>query len=96
VAQQILPDVSKGALRTIHGKLKVRVKVSVDSSGKVILAKFDSRGPSRYFADRTLPAAQRWTFKPPQVGGQGVPSEWILTFEFERSGINVHPTQAFP
>jgi TonB family protein len=96
VAQQVLPDVSKGALRTIHGKVKVRVKVSVDSSGNVLVAKFDSRGPSRYFADRTLPAARRWTFKPPQVGGQGVPSEWILTFEFERSGINVHPAQTFP
>jgi TonB family protein len=96
VAQQVLPDVSKNALRTIHGKVKVRVKVSVDSSGNVLVAKFDSRGPSRYFADRTLPAARRWTFKPPQVGGQGVPSEWILTFEFERSGINVHPAQTFP
>jgi TonB family protein len=96
VAQQVLPDVSKSALRTIHGKLKVRVKVSVDSSGNVVVAKFDSRGPSKYFAERTLPAARRWTFKPPQVGGQGVPSEWILTFEFERSGINVHPAQAFP
>jgi TonB family protein len=96
VAQQVLPDVSKNALRTIHGKVKVRVNVSVDSSGNVLVAKFDSRGPSRYFADRTLPAARRWTFKPPQVGGQGVPSEWILTFEFERSGINVHPAQTFP
>jgi TonB family protein len=96
VAQQVLPDVSKNALHTIHGKLKVRVKVSVDSSGNVLLAKFESRGPSRYFADRTLPAARRWTFKPPQVGGQGVPSEWMLTFEFERSGINVHPAQTFP
>jgi eukaryotic-like serine/threonine-protein kinase len=96
VAQQVLPDVPKNALRTIHGKLKIRVKVSVDSSGNVVLAKFDSRGPSRYFAERTLQAARRWTFKPPQVGGQGVPSEWILPFEFERSGINVHPAQTFP
>jgi TonB family protein len=96
VAHQVLPDVSKSALRTIHGKLKVRIKVPVDSSGKVLVAKFDSRGPSRYFSERTLQAARQWTFKPPQVGGQGVPSEWMLTFEFERSGINVHPAQTFP
>jgi TonB family protein len=96
VAQQILPEVSRSALRTIHGKLKVRVKVRVDSSGNVTVASFDSRGPSKYFADRVWQAARRWTFKPPQVNGQGVPSEWILKFEFERSGINVHPVQVFP
>ena len=96
VVQQVSPDVSKSALRTIQGKVKVRVKVTVDSSGKVVTAKFDSRGPSKYFADRSLQAAQQWTFKPPQVDGQGVPSEWMLRFEFTRSGASIHPTQTFP
>jgi TonB family protein len=96
VAQQVLPDVSRSALRTVHGKLKVRVKVTVDSSGNVLAAKFDSRGPSNYFADRTLQAARRWTFTPPQVDGQGVASEWILRFEFDRAGTKVHPEQTSP
>jgi TonB family protein len=96
VAQQVLPDVSRSALRTINGRLKVRVKVTVDSSGNVTAARFDSRGPSKYFADRTLQAAQRWTFKPPQVSGQAVPSEWILKFEFVKSGTIVHPAQILP
>jgi TonB family protein len=96
IAQQALPEVSRSALRTIHGKVKVRVKVRVDSSGNVMTAKFDSHGSSRYFADRSLQAAQRWTFKPPQVDGQDVPSEWILKFEFERGGTSVQSTQAFP
>jgi TonB family protein len=96
VLQQVLPDVSKSALRTVQGKVKVRVKVTVDSSGNVVVAKFDSRGPSKYFADRALQASQRWTFKPPQVGGQGVPSEWMLKFEFTRAGASVHPAQTFP
>jgi len=94
--QQVPPDVSRSALRTVHGKLKVRIKVTVDSSGNVTLAKFDSRGPSRYFAERALRAAQKWTFKPPQIEGKGVPSEWMLKFEFERSGTSVHPAQTFP
>jgi TonB family protein len=93
VVQQVLPDVSRSALRTIQGKLKVRVKVTVDSSGNVVEAKFDSRGPSKYFADHALQAARRWTFKPPQVDGQGVPSEWMLKFEFVRSAASVHPAQ---
>ena len=96
VVQQVPPDVSRSALRTVHGKLKVRVKVTVDSSGNVTLAKFDSRGSSRYFAERALRAAQRWTFKPPQIGGNSVPSEWILKFEFQRTGASVQPVQAFP
>jgi TonB family protein len=96
VAQQILPDVSRNALRTIHGKLRVRAKVAVDSSGKVTVANFDSRGPSRYFAERALRAAKQWTFKPPQVDGQRVPSEWILRFDFEKTGVSVHPVQTFP
>jgi len=96
VVQQVLPDVSRSALRTITGRLKVRVKIAVDSSGNVTAAQFDSRGPSKYFADRALQAAQRWTFKPPQVGGQAVPSEWVLRFEFVKSGTIVHPEQTSP
>jgi TonB family protein len=96
VLQQVSPDVSGSALRTIQGKVKVRVKVTVDSSGKVVLAKLDSRGPSKYFAERALEAARQWMFKPPQVGGQGVSSEWMLKFEFARSGASVHPAQTSP
>jgi serine/threonine protein kinase len=96
VVQQVLPEVSRNALRTIHGKLKVRVKVAVDSSGNVVLAKFDARGPSNYFAERSLRAARQWTFKPPQVDGQGVASEWMLKFEFVKTAANVHPVQTAP
>jgi TonB family protein len=91
-----MPEVLNAALRTVQGKLKVRIKVTVDSSGNVVLAKFDSRGPSKYFAERTLEAARQWKFNPPQVDGRGVPSEWILRFEFTRSGATVHPAQTFP
>jgi TonB family protein len=96
VAHQVMPEVSNAALRTVHGKLKIRIKVTVDSSGNVVLAKFDSRGPSKYFAERTLEAARQWKFKPAQIDGRGVPSEWILRFEFTRSGATVYPAQTFP
>jgi len=96
VAHQVLPDVQHNAYKTVHGKLKVRIKVTVDSSGKVVVGKFDSRGPSRYFADRALRAAQEWTFNPPQVGGQPVPSEWNLRFEFTRNGASVYSEQTYP
>lgn len=96
VAQQVMPDVSRGARNTIQGRIKVSVSVDVDSSGAVVAAKLVSRGPSEYFAKRALQAAQRWSFTPPQVEGQRLASEWIVRFEFARSGTNIHPTQTFP
>jgi TonB family protein len=96
VVRQVLPDVSRSALGTIHGKLKVRIVVAVNSSGNVTLAKFGSRGPSKYFADRALQAARKWTFRPPQVNGQDVSSEWALKFEFGRTATDVHPAQTAP
>jgi TonB family protein len=96
VVQQVLPEVSRYSRNTIQGKVRVRVRVTVDSSGNVLVAKFDSRGPSKYFAERTLEAAKQWTFKPPLAGGQSVPSEWVLKFEIGRSVTNVHPVQTSP
>ncbi len=96
VAHQVSPDVSKSARNTIHGKVKVKVRVMVDSSGSVVVAKFDSRGPSKYFSERALEAGRQWVFKPPQVDGQGVPSEWILKFEFARNGTTIHSEQTSP
>lgn len=96
VAQQPLPDVSRKARNTIQGKVRVRVRVTVDSSGNVVAAKFESPGPSKYFANLALQAARRWKFVPPQVGGQEVASEWMLKFEFGRTATKVQSTQAVP
>jgi TonB family protein len=96
VAQQVMPDVSRNARATIQGKVKVKMKVTVDSSGDVVRTKFVTRGPSRYFANKALQAAERWKFTPPQVDGQAVPSEWTLRFEFGRTETSVHPAQTTP
>jgi serine/threonine protein kinase len=93
---RVVPEVSRSARNTIHGKIKVSVKVTADESGNVMSARFVSHGPSMYFAKLAMQSAQRWTFKPPQVAGQGVPSEWILKYEFTRTATTVHPTQTSP
>jgi TonB family protein len=95
-SEQVLPDVSQKARDTIRGTVRVSVRVRVDPSGSVQEAKFDSPGPSRYFADLALEAARRWSFWPPKVNGRNVPSEWILRFEFERTGTKVFPVQDVP
>ena len=96
VAQQLLPDVPPNARNTIQGKVRVKVRVTVDPSGNAVGAKFESRGPSKYFANLALRAVHRWKFVPPQVGGQHVSSEWIVKFEFARTATTVQSTQAVP
>ncbi len=96
VLQQVSPEVSQGALRTIQGTVRVRVKVAVDPSGSVTSATLDSPGPSKYFASRALQAARRWEFSPAEVDGRKVASEWLLRFEFARNSAKAFPMRATP
>jgi len=93
---QILPDIIPSAMRTIKGTVKVSVRLSVDANGNVTDATFESPGPSKYFAGKSLEAARHWKFKPAQVGGNAAPSTWTLEFQFMQSGINVVPEQTTP
>jgi TonB family protein len=83
VVQQIMPSVSKSARDTIHGTIKVQVKVTADSSGNVATASFVSPGPSKYFARQAMQAAQQWKFVPGQDA-----RTWIVRFGFKRSGTD--------
>ncbi len=96
VLDQVLPDASQGALATIHGVVRVGVRVQVDPSGTVSSATLDSPGPSKYFADLALQAARRWQFTSPEAGGHSIPSEWLIRFQFTASGPKAVPTQTAP
>jgi len=94
VLKQVPPNPSLSARRTIHGVIKVRVKVRVDPSGNVTGANFVTVGPSQYFARLSMDAARQWKFKPPVSKGQTVPSDWTLLFEFTRDGTQEIPQGA--
>lgn len=96
VAQQVLPDVPQSARDTIRGTVRVGVRISVDSSGNVTEAELDSAGPSKYFAQLALEAAQQWKFDPPKVEGRNVLSDWLLSFQFTGQGTKVIPVQSDP
>jgi protein TonB len=96
VLQQVLPNAAQSARDTIRGTVRVSVKVQVDESGAVTQATIDSRGPSQFFADRALHAAQLWKFAPAQQDGRAVPSEWLIHFEIDSANINVRPTETAP
>jgi len=91
VARQVLPDVPQSAKNTITGHLKVTVRLEVDASGKVTNATLTHPGPSKYFANLALKAAQSWEFVAPLTSGQPTASSWIVRFEFSQTG-----TKAFP
>jgi TonB family protein len=96
VAQQILPDAPQKARDTIRGKVRVTVKVHVNESGTVTEASFAAPGPSQYFADRALKAAQLWKFTPAKLDGRNVPSDWLLRFEIDPASTTVNPTETAP
>lgn len=88
---QVLPDVPRSAKNTITGTIKVGVRVEVDPSGKVTAAKLASAGPSKYFANLALKAAEQWQFSPLEVNGQPAASTWLLKFRFKRTSTQVDP-----
>jgi TonB family protein len=96
VLDQVLPDVSAKARATIHGHVRVAVKVHVDAAGAVSTAALDSAGPSAFFADAALKAARQWAFTPPEVNGKSVPSDWVLHFVFTSADTKVTPNQTAP
>lgn len=96
VAERSLPSVPRSAANTIQGKIKVRLRLAVNDSGDVVATKFESRGPSPYFANLALKSAKQWKFTPPTIDGKNVLSEWELTFEFARNSTDVVPTQKHP
>jgi len=93
VAERVLPNVSAGARRTIQGKIRVTVRVSVSPSGEVSDATLTSPGPSKYFANQAFEASRRWRFRPAEANGQPVSSEWTLKYAFGRSATEVVPSQ---
>jgi TonB family protein len=91
---QVLPNVSQSARDTISGTVKVSVKLSADAAGKVSEASLEAPGPSKYFANLALKAAQGWTFSPAIANGQPAPSDWRIRFEFTHDGVKAFPTQS--
>jgi len=96
VARRALPRVLTSARNTISGTVRVSVVVDVDPRGRVVQAKLDAPGPSRYFARLSMAAAPDWKFTPPRVNGQIVPSEWLLNFGYSQSGTSASATERHP
>jgi TonB family protein len=87
VLHEVIPDVPRRTRDTIHGRIKVAVRVTVDSSGNVVDGTLENPGPSKYFARLASDAARKWKFAP----ADNQPSrKWLLRFEFTRGGTTGH------
>jgi TonB family protein len=96
VAHQALPDIPGKILGAIRGHFKVGIRVEVDPQGNVSQASIDWPGPSRYFANQALHAAQNWKFTPAQVDGRAAASTWLLQFQFDQSQSAVTQSEESP
>jgi serine/threonine-protein kinase len=81
--REVIPDVPRGARRTIRGHINVWVRVIVDQDGSVLAATEDRTGSSRYFQRVAIEAAKKWTFPPVDT-----PSRRLMQvrFDFSRDG----------
>jgi len=64
VIHQVLPKVSDKARSTIHGTVRINVRVSVNPDGSVASADLDSAASSQFFGKLALDAARQWKFAP--------------------------------
>lgn len=93
VINKVLPSVPRSARDTITGKVRVKVRVSVDATGNVSAAALTASGPSKYFARLAVEASRQWKFSPAVVNGQAATTQWLLEYRFGRTGTEVDPTE---
>lgn len=84
VLERALPDVPPAARNTIHGSVRIDVRVRVDPAGNVVDARYEAPPRSAYLGNFTLQAARRWKFQPGSAS-----QEWLLRFQLFRTGTNV-------
>jgi TonB family protein len=84
-----IPDVPRHARQTIQGHVRVSVRVVVDKEGKVLSARADDPGPSRYFERIAMDAARKWTFPPVDDRARRLE---LVRFEFARQGTKARAT----
>ncbi len=96
VASQATPEVPQHILDGITGHIRVRIRVQVDAEGRVSNGAIDDEGPSRYFANKALEAARKWTFTPARANGAPVASTWMLHFWFGKTETTATSEETAP
>ena len=87
VTHEDIPSVPAQARSTIHGHIKITVRVTIDNTGAVISDSLVRPGPSHYFARLASESARRWRFEP--ADGPGA-RQALIRYEFTHSSTTAH------
>jgi serine/threonine-protein kinase len=86
IIRKILPQVSEKSRSTIHGTVRINVRVQLNPDGTVSSAELAAPAPSQFFADLALKAAQQWQFSAPSSpspsSASALPSSTVIRFDF--------------
>jgi protein TonB len=86
--KHVAPQASPNVMRLVVSRVTIRVKVYVDTQGRVVRAESLTRGSSLidYLSGLCVTAAREWSFRPARRGGNAVESEAVVQFDFDGSG----------
>ena len=96
VQQRVLPEIPAAALRTITGRVRINIRVSVDPSGAVTEASSASPDASKYFTALTVKAARAWKFAPAAPDRSDATRTWMLRFAIGRQTMDVSAAPVSP
>lgn len=92
IIRKVLPQVSEKSRSTIHGTVRINVRVQLNPDGTVSSAELAAPAPSQFFADLALKAAQQWQFGAPsspspssassRASASTLPSSTVIRFDF--------------
>ena len=85
-----IPNVPRSARMTIHGHVRVSVRVMVNKDGTVFAALVDNHGPSRYFERLAIEAAKKWRFTAVDSPDRRLE---LVRFDFTREGAAAHTVE---
>ena len=91
VVHEDIPRVPHSALATIHGRIKIVVRVAVNEAGTVTDTTLQYPGSSSYFAHMASESAKAWRFAPASAQQS---RKWLLQFEFTRAGVEAKAAPA--
>jgi general secretion pathway protein A len=96
VIEQVLPNVPRSTRKMIRSKVRVSIRATVTSTGEISSTMLDPPRQSRYLSRLAMAAIRHWKFRPAQVEGQPVSSQWTVRFQFGRTTTQVATAETAP
>jgi TonB family protein len=95
VLRKVLPEVSEKSRSTIHGTVRINVRVQINPDGTVSTAELANPASSQFFAAAALKAARQWQFAQPSSSRTSstsslAASSAIIRFDFTPTSTSAY------